>query len=120
MDPLAAADAPRDEAELLTLRFVEARYNVAIVGPVGVGKTFLAHALGHIATRRSISTLVVRGDRMLKALRHARLDNSYDAEVRRLLAPDVLPWLLAQSALGVALLLAAVAARAAARRWRAR
>jgi DNA replication protein DnaC len=77
-------------AELVTLRFVEAHQNVALVGPAGVGKTHLAHALGHIATRRGISTLVVRGDRMLKALRHARLDNSYDAEVRRLLAPDLL------------------------------
>ena len=45
--------------ELTTLRFLEARYNVAIVGPVGVGKTFLAHALGHIATRRGISALAV-------------------------------------------------------------
>lgn len=77
-------------SELSTLRFVEAHQNVAIVGPVGVGKTFLAHALGHIATRRGISTLVLRSDRMLKALRHARLDNSYDAELRRLLAPDLL------------------------------
>lgn len=77
-------------AELTTLRFVEAHQNVAIVGPVGVGKTFLAHALGHIATRRGIPALAVRSDRMLKALRHARLDNSYDAEVRRLLAPDLL------------------------------
>jgi len=76
--------------ELTTLRFVEAHYNVAIIGPVGVGKTFLAHALGHIATRRGISALAVRSDRMLKALRHARLDNSYDAELRRLLAPDLL------------------------------
>lgn len=77
-------------AELTTLRFVQAHYNVAIVGPVGVGKTFLAHALGHIATRRSIPTLAVRSDRMLKALRHARLDNSYETELRRLLAPDLL------------------------------
>ncbi|HYB99743.1 MAG TPA: ATP-binding protein [Candidatus Limnocylindrales bacterium] len=77
-------------AEIVTLRFVEAHQNLTLVGPAGVGKTHLAHALGHIATRRGISTLVVRGDRMLKALRHARLDNSYDAELRRLLAPDLL------------------------------
>lgn len=77
-------------AELVTLRFVEAHQNVAIVGPVGVGKTFLAHALGHIACRRGIATLTVRSDRMLKALRHARLDNSYETELRRLLAPDLL------------------------------
>jgi len=38
--------------DLASLRFVEAHAHVAIVGPVGVGKTFLAHALGHIACRR--------------------------------------------------------------------
>jgi DNA replication protein DnaC len=32
--------------ELVSLRFLEAHAHVAIVGPVGVGKTFLAHALG--------------------------------------------------------------------------
>lgn len=35
--------------ELASLRFLDAHAHVAIVGPVGVGKTFLAHALGHIA-----------------------------------------------------------------------
>lgn len=77
-------------AELATLRFVEARHNLTIVGEVGVGKTFLAHALGHIACRRAISTLAVRADRMLKTLKHARLDNSYEAEMRRLVTPDLL------------------------------
>ena len=37
--------------ELTALRFLDVHAHVAIVGPVGVGKTFLAHALGHIATR---------------------------------------------------------------------
>jgi len=41
--------------ELVSLRFLDAHAHVAIVGPVGVGKTFLAHALGHIACRRGTS-----------------------------------------------------------------
>ncbi len=76
--------------ELVSLRFVEAHQHVAIIGPVGVGKTFVAHALGHIACRRGITTLALRADRMLKGLKHARLDNSYEAELRKLLAPDLL------------------------------
>ena len=76
--------------ELATLRFIESQQNVAIVGPVGVGKTFLAHALGHVACRRAHSVLAVRADRMLKSLKHARLDNSYEAELRRFVATDVL------------------------------
>jgi DNA replication protein DnaC len=71
--------------ELVTLRFVDANAHVAIVGPVGVGKTFLAHAIGHIACRRGISVLALRGDAMLKRLKHARLDNTYEAELRRLI-----------------------------------
>lgn len=76
--------------ELATLRFLDAHAHVAIVGPVGVGKTFLAHALGHIACRRGRMVLAIRTDHMLKTLKHARLDNSYDAEVRKLLAVDLL------------------------------
>jgi len=45
--------------ELVTLRFLETHHHVALVGPVGVGKTFLAHALGHIACRRGHSVLAL-------------------------------------------------------------
>src|SRR4030095_8347915 len=76
--------------ELATLRFLDAHAHVAIVGPVGVGKTFLAHALGHIACRRGASVLAVRTDAMLKTLKHARLDHTYDAELRKLIAVDLL------------------------------
>ncbi len=76
--------------ELVSLRFIEAHAHVAVVGPVGVGKTFLAHALGHIACRRGYSVLALRGDAMLKRLRHARLDNTYEAELRKLIAVDLL------------------------------
>lgn len=76
--------------ELASLRFVEAHAHVTIVGPVGVGKTFLAHALGHVACRRGHSVLALRADRMLKTLKHARLDNTYEQELRKLLAVDLL------------------------------
>ncbi len=76
--------------ELVALRFLDAHQHVAVVGPVGVGKTFLAHALGHIACRRGASVLAPRADKMLKRLKHARLDNTYEAELRKLLAVDLL------------------------------
>lgn len=76
--------------ELASLRFVDAHSHVAIVGPVGVGKTFLAHALGWIACRKGASVLCVAADKMLKALRHARLDHTYEQELRRLIAVDLL------------------------------
>jgi IstB-like ATP binding protein len=51
---------------------------------VGVGKTHLATTLGHIAVRRRIPTLMLRADAMFKRLKASRLDNSTEAEVRRL------------------------------------
>src|SRR5512140_2752617 len=43
-----------------------------------------------MACRRGHSVLAVRADRMLKLLKHARLDNTHEAELRKLLAVDVL------------------------------
>lgn len=76
--------------ELCSLRFVDAGNNAIVMGPVGVGKTFLATALGHIAVRRRISVHFQRADQLFKRLRVARLDNSHDAELRKLLRVDVL------------------------------
>jgi len=76
--------------ELASLRFLEANQHLTIVGPVGVGKTFLAHALGHAACRRGYSVLAITADRMLKSLKQARLLNGYETELRRLLAVDLL------------------------------
>lgn len=76
--------------ELCSLRFVDAPNDIVILGPVGVGKTFLATALGHIAIRRGHSVHFERADVMLKRLKASRLDNSHDTEVRKLLRVDVL------------------------------
>lgn len=76
--------------ELVSLRFLAAHAHVAIVGPVGVGKTFLAHALGWLACRHGHTVLALTTDKMLKQLKHARLDHTYEAALRKLLAVDLL------------------------------
>lgn len=76
--------------ELSSLRFITANHHLTIVGPVGVGKTFVAHALGHAACRRGFSVMANRTDKILKTLKHARLDNTYDIELRKLLTVDLL------------------------------
>ena len=77
-------------AELCTLRFIDAHRDLVIMGPVGVGKTFMASALGHIACRRRHTTLMARTDQLLKRLRAARLDGTHDTELRRLIRLEVL------------------------------
>jgi DNA replication protein DnaC len=76
--------------ELSSLRFVDAGHNALIMGPVGVGKTFVATALGHAAVRRRFSVIFSRTDVLLKRLRASRLDNSHDTEMRKLLRVDLL------------------------------
>ncbi len=76
--------------ELCSLRFIDAGHNALILGPVGVGKTFMATALGHAAVRRRYSVVFCRADVLLKRLRASRLDNSHDAEIRKLLRVDLL------------------------------
>lgn len=71
-------------SELCSLRFLADAHNALIMGPVGVGKTFLATALGHAAVRRKHSVHFERADKMFKRLRAARLDQTYDEEMRRL------------------------------------
>lgn len=77
-------------SELVTLRFVENAHNAFLLGPTGVGKTFLANGIGHAACRRRISVHFERADRLHKRLKAARLDQSYDAELRKLIGVELL------------------------------
>ena len=60
--------------ELAASRWVAARQQVLIVGPTGVGKTFLACALAVSAIRAGHSALYLRTPRALTELATARLD----------------------------------------------
>jgi DNA replication protein DnaC len=77
-------------SDLASLRFTEAGNGVLVLGPVGVGKTHLASALGHIAIRRRLSVHAARSDKLFTRLRAARLDNTLEAEIRKLARVDVL------------------------------
>lgn len=75
---------------LFSLQFLARKEHVLLVGPVGVGKTFLAQALGAAAVRAGHSVLFSRADRLLKELAQARADHSFEAVFRRFLAPELL------------------------------
>ena len=77
-------------SDLATLRFLGNGNGVLVLGAVGVGKTHLASALGHIAVRRRISVHFARADKLFARLRAARLDNTLEAEIRRLTHVELL------------------------------
>lgn len=76
--------------ELRLLRFLEQHHHVLIMGPVGVGKTMLAHALGHEAIRRGHSVHCESAEKLFRRLKGARLDDTHQAELRRLVNVDLL------------------------------
>lgn len=77
-------------SDLTSLRFTEAGNGVLLLGPVGVGKTHLASALGHISIRRRLTVYAARADKLFTRLRAARLDNTLEAEIRKLARVDLL------------------------------
>jgi len=77
-------------AELTSLRFLETHRHAVVLGPVGVGKTFIGQALGHIACRHGYHVCFTRADEMLRRLRQSRLDNSRDVEMVALTSVDLL------------------------------
>jgi DNA replication protein DnaC len=76
--------------ELFGLGFLEENEDIVFMGPVGVGKTFLASALGHAACRMGKKVLFLRAEKMLKELNQSRADNSTEKAMRKLLVPDLL------------------------------
>jgi DNA replication protein DnaC len=87
------ADRGLDKSVILRLaecRFIAEHHHVLITGPTGVGKTYLACALGQCACRLHYRVGYYRTDQLLTAMRQARLDGSYPALIRRLEKTELL------------------------------
>lgn len=76
--------------DLAALEFVEAKESVILFGPVGVGKTMIAQALGHLACRRGYQVLFAKTSRVLAELAGGHADRTWGTRLRRLARPDVL------------------------------
>ena len=73
-----------------SLDFLSRHEHVLLVGPVGVGKSFLAQALGYAAVRTGHSVRFSRTDAFFKALSQSRVDHTLEKTFRSYLAPDLL------------------------------
>jgi DNA replication protein DnaC len=76
--------------EPVSLRFPDAAHSALLLGPAGAGKEHLATAPGHIAIRRHRTVTTASAAKLFKRLKAARLDNTLDAEIRRLAGVDLL------------------------------
>ncbi len=75
---------------LATCAFVERRESVLLCGPVGVGKTHAAQALGHAACRAGYTVLFIKTSALLRDLAGGRADGSWEPRLRKYLQSDVL------------------------------
>jgi DNA replication protein DnaC len=76
--------------ELSTSKWVEGRQNVLLTGPTGVGKSFLACALGQKACRDGYSVVYRRASRLFDELAQARADGTHPHVLKRLAKAQVL------------------------------
>jgi len=70
--------------ELSNPQWVGARRNILISGPTGVGKTFIACALGNTAARSGYTVLYIRAPRLFETLQQSRGDGSHLKALDRL------------------------------------
>lgn len=70
--------------------FIRRSQNVIILGPTGVGKSFIATALGHQACMLGMTTLYASAYKLFQELKMAKADGSYPKLLKRLARQELL------------------------------
>lgn len=76
--------------ELAGGRYLSDHTSILVCGPTGVGKTFIAQALGMEACRQHYRVLFTKTSALLADLAGGRADGSWPVRLRRYLNPDLL------------------------------
>lgn len=75
---------------LATGEFINKAQNVIIVGPTGVGKSFIASAIGHQACILGFKTFYANTYKLFSDLKRAKADGSYQRLIKRIEKQQVL------------------------------
>ncbi len=76
--------------DLATSRWVVEKQNIILTGPTGVGKSFIACALGQKACRDGFIVIYRRASRLFDELAQARVDGTHANVLKRLAKAQVL------------------------------
>ncbi|MFF0116778.1 IS21-like element helper ATPase IstB [Streptomyces prasinus] len=76
--------------DLAALRWLHSGESVILFGPVGVGKTHVAQALGHQAVRQGAGVRLAKTSRILAELAGGHADRTWDKRLRELVRPGLL------------------------------
>ena len=77
-------------SRLSTMEFIVRKENIIVCGASGVGKSYLAQALGHQACLNGHSTMYVITSRIFKKLKLSKVDGTYLKELEKLVKPELL------------------------------
>ena len=77
-------------SRLSSLDFIPKRENIILTGASGVGKSYLAQALGHQACLTGLKAQYHITARLFNRLKLAKVDGTYDKELNKLMKVDLL------------------------------
>jgi DNA replication protein DnaC len=86
-------DRQLDRTQIMRLAecgFVEKHENILITGPTGIGKSYIASAIGHQACAKGYKVMYWSAPKLFTRLKQARADNSYTKEVSKISKAEVL------------------------------
>ena len=75
--------------DLTTLRFLTTGESIILHGPVGVGKTFIAQAIGHHACRHGHHVTFTKTSRLLADLAGGHADLTWNTRLRKWARPEL-------------------------------